>query len=196
MTSKIYIASSAASIIPNAHTYLIYDTDGDINTFNDQYVINAGPNGGIFSSNIGIDSNELLQNIDPTYWIDTDNDGIADRDPKNYFNYTELDLNGISASNIWAVMVGYADSIILSNPITYNPIGYNSNAVTSSVLSAVGIDFEVNTPRENGIGPSYSASNYPGYNNIIGGIGNDVLHGYGGNDTIIDFGGGSYRWLW
>ena len=42
--SKIYIASSSAGIVPNAHTYIVFDFNGNTNSFSDQFMINAGPN--------------------------------------------------------------------------------------------------------------------------------------------------------
>ncbi|OEK01152.1 hypothetical protein BFP97_06350 [Roseivirga sp. 4D4] len=193
MSGKIYITSTSAGIVPNAHTYLVYDLDGDLSTFNDQTMINAGPdNQNIFDwGDIFIDSDLDVQDPLSLYKVDTDGDGVVDNDPLTDYNYTELDLGGASAALKWSDMVAFANQLALSDPISYNPIGANSNSITSSVLAKIGLDFEFNTPHEDGTGAAFSASNYPGYNILFSGIEGDVLHGYGGDDTITDVGGGN-----
>jgi hypothetical protein len=170
MSGKIFIASSSATIVPNAHTYLIYDADGDTDTFNDQYIINAGPSGADNYSlwgHINIQSNLSVQ--DSIYYkLDMNDDGIIDRDAEDYYNYTELQWAApISATDMWTFMTSVADDIIGADEITYYPWGPNSNSITNTILSASGIDFRVNTPKDSGVGDRFSPTHYIGHIGLI-----------------------------
>lgn len=114
MSGRIYIASSSAVIVPNAHTYLVYDKDGNTDTFDDQYIINAGPSGfgaGGIWGNVTIQSDLEVQSS-VHYKIDTDDDGIKDRDPEDYYHYTELTwATSLTAKDMWFYMVSVANGI-------------------------------------------------------------------------------------
>ena len=181
MAGKIYIARADAGIVPNAHTYLVYDVDGDTDTFDDQYIINGGPlpDGQSFYGIVSAEVNLLVQSS-VYYKVDTDDDGIIDRDPEDYYNYTELSWSAnISAANMWMFMASVAGNIVAANPITYLPGGPNSNSITASILNAAGIDFRNNTPT------GASSQQFPGHMGLIDGVGNATYTAFVNTDIGI-----------
>jgi len=161
LTGIIYIADSKISTligdIPyERHLFLVYDQDGNLDTVaepgnvNEQQIIEGSPGtpfgGGIIPSNLIVAADSIINNTEKT--LDTNYDGIRDRNPYELFNYTALDLNGQDAEAVWTQMVYFLHTLgtpFEGSPVTIDTgeayptlgLGTNSNSVINSVLNTV-----------------------------------------------------------
>ncbi len=205
--SKIYIASKPVVLGAQTpgHLYLVYDPDDDPYN-NNEKIIRGGPSedqptltwGHILIENsLSIEfSEDALDSRRPgerdVYTPDLD--PFADR------NYTELDLDGRTAEEVWTDMTTYAQglsAVQIDYDLANSLPAYqqNSNSVVTSTLSVVGIDISAgNTPIEGGdtgTGSLISQTGFPGYATYMSGSTSDTLYGWGGSDKFLDLGGGS-----
>lgn len=151
--SKLYIAKNDVAYVAGLwntgydHLYLVYDPDDNPDN-NNEFIIRAGPTAD-FPAGLGTNLWTLgILEIESNFKISESEDNFSlFQDSEDRF-YTELDLHGLQAQNVWAYMQGHANKIaeqeytysldIIEGSSFYNPIvsnGLNSNSVIGSIVT-------------------------------------------------------------
>ncbi|QQG35488.1 MAG: hypothetical protein HYS17_08075 [Micavibrio aeruginosavorus] len=163
MSASIFIANRGAWGI-EFHSYIIYDPDGDPETLAGQRILSGHPFNPAFEGEPGLGGSIVIEvefdNTNSRDTLDTDYDGINDATVASR-NYTLISASPIygSIAATWNAMVGFAESLIgidndpatdpdgrLVTDFEYEIFGPNSNSVIASILSAVGLDLDLNKP--------------------------------------------------
>jgi|GEM_PF-6783533 len=212
MGAKLFIAGYDVTLgdivdVNKDHAYIFYDTDGDLSTVTDQFIIRGGPDG-----NYKNQQNQEPDVLTPNIIVEVRNDARQSYD-YNFPQQTPEDqdfreiASGDQATILFNQMRAYAltlgDTISQQNGlyetrIDYNLLGPNSNSVVNTMLSVVGLDFRSLTPAsENPFEDYHDATEYTGQTGLLDGAGNDVLtafaydrdsytfHDNTGNDYLV-----------
>lgn len=185
MTAKIYTASNGLFGL-NFHAYIVYDADGDLNTVNDQQILGGHPDIQHFE---GGPSGPIV--VEAGFNNTNSLDGLGTDTPQDR-NFTEINLNGQTASSVWTTMMAHASALqgaasqtdstgALITDFQYETLGRNSNSVAATLLNAAGINFEENEPN-GGI-----TLNFPGAGNVLDASTNDVLTAFSYNNGAYTF---------
>ena len=206
MSATIYIANRGLNDF-EFHSYLVYDPDGNPETLDGQLILSGHPYNPINTGDLGLGGPIVLevdfQNANSRDTLDTNHDGINDVSVASR-DYTAIDLSPVlgttyqTVDDVWGAMVFYALGLASdSNQVDpdgryvtdydYHTFGTNSNSVVATLLSSVGIDFQINKPQ----GENSVTLGFIGSSNFLSGSGSDVLQGFDDDDKFYDKGGGN-----
>ena len=147
--AKIYVGSTEVDyyeLVPSGfnHTFLFYDADGNLNTTNDQWVIQAYPSSVNPFTNKLVISNTWAGN-DSKLDLDTDNDGLADRNPSD-LNLVDITSYFDDGETGWQSLSAHAESLgtyesgvdAYNTGQDYNAFYHNCNTVVNTLLVGAG----------------------------------------------------------